>query len=84
MSITVQPSNDTEWITVRVDGGQDSETIVAVNRAVLASIVQQESRPLEDILAVISQRAIQRMPVPNSADGMRLITPYNLSLVWPT
>ncbi|MCY0897470.1 MAG: hypothetical protein OWU33_00805 [Firmicutes bacterium] len=82
--MTVQPSHDTEWVTVRVDGVDEAGSIVAVNREVLASIVQSDPRPLEEILTVISQRAIKRMPVPNSENGVRLITPYNVSLVWPT
>lgn len=84
VSIRVQPSSaDTEWITVQVDQRHSEGVLVAINREALDSIIQDDPRPPEIILNLLCERAVKRMPVPNSADGTRLITPYNLSLVWP-
>lgn len=84
MAIRVQPSPpDTEWVMVNVEHGSESGSVVAVNREALESIVQDDPRPPEMILDLLCERALKRMPVPNSVDGVRLITPYNLSLVWP-
>jgi hypothetical protein len=74
---------DTEWITVTVEQADGESAVVCVNRAALQGIVQQDPRPPEIILDALCERAVKRMPLPNSNDGVRLITSYNLSLVWP-
>ncbi len=84
VTIKVEPSSaDTEWIMVTVDHADSEGAVVAINREALQSIIQNDPRPPELILDLLCERAVKRMPVPNSADGMRLITTYNLSLVWP-
>ena len=84
MGIKVQPTaTDAEWITVKVDEAGGKNAVVSVNREALESIVQQDPRPPEIILDDLCQRAVKRMPGPNSSAGVRLITAYNLSLVWP-
>lgn len=84
MAIRVQPmSTDAEWITVSVEQADGQKAVVSVNREALDRIVQQDPRPPEMILDTLCERAVKRMPVPNSHDGVRLITSYNLSLVWP-
>ena len=84
MAIRVQPAApEDEWITVDVDQPDYGEAIVSVNRDALESIIQDDSRPPEVILDILCERALKRMPLPNSKDGIRLITPYNLGLVWP-
>ncbi len=84
VAIRVQPTapND-EWITVDVDQASCGEAIVSVNREALKSIIEDDPRPPEVILDILCERALKRMPLPNSKDGIRLITPYNLGLVWP-
>lgn len=82
MAIRVHQAQDTQWISVERDDRKG--TIVAISRDVLDSIVHTDPRPPEIILDILCDRALKRMPVPNSADGQRLITTYNLSLVWPT
>lgn len=83
VAIKVEPlSADAEWITVAVDH-ENQDSVVAINREALQSILESDPRPPELILNLLCERAVRRMPIPNSADGMRLITAYNLSLVWP-
>lgn len=84
VAIRVQPTApDSEWITVDVERADYGAAIVSVNRDALESIIQDDPRSPEVILDILCERALKRMPVPNSEDGIRLITPYNLSLVWP-
>ena len=64
-------------------GSEENGTVVAINREALESIIETDPRPPEMILNLLCERAIKRMPIPNSADGIRLITTYNLALVWP-
>lgn len=80
MASKIEPSAaDAEWITVAVN----TDAVVAINREALQSILESDPRPPDLILNLLGKRAVKRMPVPNSTDGMRLITTYNLSLVWP-
>ncbi len=60
-----------------------SETIIAIDRDALEGILHEDPRPPEIVLDLIAGRAVKRMPVANGKDGIRLITSYNLSLVWP-
>lgn len=84
VAIRIQPTtHDAEWITVNVDQADHEISVVCVHRDALESIVQTDPRPPEIILDILCERAIKRMPIPNSDEGMRLLTPYNLSLVWP-
>lgn len=83
MTIKVQPSADTQWITVSINGADLTDTIVAIDRGALQTIIQEDPRPPELILDLLCERAVKRMPVPNGEHGVRLITAYNLSLVWP-
>lgn len=84
MAIRVQSAaSDTQWIRVNVEGVKQDGAMVAIDRKALESIIQNDPRPPEIILDVLCERVIKRMPVPNGADGVRLITPHNLSLVWP-
>ncbi len=85
MAIRVQSATqDGHWITIVVERADENKTVVSVNREALESIIQSDPRPPEILLDILCERAIKRMPVPNSDDGIRLITAYNLSLVWPT
>ncbi|NMP22546.1 hypothetical protein [Sulfobacillus harzensis] len=84
MAINVEPSSaDAEWVTIEVNRDDCQHAVVAINREALKSIINTDPRPPEIILDLLCERAVKRMPVPNSADGVRLITPYNLGLVWP-
>lgn len=84
VAIKVEPSSsDAEWVTVEVSREDCQNAMVAINREALKSIVESDPRPPEVILDLLCERAVKRMPVPNSADGLRLITTYNLGLVWP-
>ena len=84
MAIRVQPAvTDTEWVTVNVEPTDGEAAVVSVYREALESIIQSDPRPPEIILDILCERAVKRMPLPNSSEGVRLITPYNLGLVWP-
>lgn len=84
VAIRVQPTaTDAEWIIVNVEQTDGKGAVVSVNRDALQDIIQNDPRPPEIILSILCERALRRMPVPNSSDGARLITPYNVSLVWP-
>lgn len=86
MAITVDASSDVRWIRVVVPDSSHPEepsTTIAIDREALDEIFQEDPRPPEVLLDLIAQRAIKRMPVANTADGARLITPYNIALVWP-
>lgn len=84
MTIRVQSAvSDSQWIRVNVEDLKHTHVTVAIDRSALESVIQTDPRPPEIILDVLCERAIKRMPVPNGADGVRLITPHNLSLVWP-
>jgi len=61
----------------------EDSAVVAVHREALESVLEEDPRPPEIILNLLCERALRRMPIPNSSDGVRLITEYNLSLVWP-
>jgi Uma2 family endonuclease len=84
VAIRVQSAaTDTQWIRVHVEGVTPDSAMVAIDRKALESIIQHDPRPPEIILDVLCERAVKRMPIPNGPDGARLITPHNLSLVWP-
>jgi len=84
VTIKVQPSSaDTEWITVTVNKTDREDIIVTINREALQAVMQSDPRPPELLLNLLCDRAVKRMPIPNSKDDVRLITMYNLSLVWP-
>lgn len=86
MAITVDASSDIRWIRVVVPDSTHPEqpnTTIAIDREALDEIFQEDPRPPEVLLDLIAQRAVKRMPVANTPDGSRLITPYNIALVWP-
>ena len=87
LAIRVDASSDTRWIQVVVQNSHSpetsSETVVAIDRDALEGVLHEDPRPPEILLDIIAERAVRRMPVANGKDGMRLITTYNLSLVWP-
>ncbi|AUW95097.1 hypothetical protein BXT84_15000 [Sulfobacillus thermotolerans] len=84
MAIRVNVSADTQWLRVAVqDPNSGQEHWVQIDRAALNLIMQEDPRPPEIILDVVAERAMKRMPVANSEDGARVITPHNLELVWP-
>ncbi|MHB1612274.1 MAG: hypothetical protein ACYCT0_11370 [Sulfobacillus sp.] len=87
MAIRVDASSDTRWIRITVHDSANPENtanaIVAIDRDALEEILQADPRPPEVLLDLIAERAVRRMPVANGDDGIRLITSYNVSLVWP-
>lgn len=75
---------DANWITVRTTpGDQSGDTSVAIDRQALKAVMRDDPRPPEVILHLICERALKRMPMANGPEGLRLITPHNLGLVWP-
>jgi len=82
VTIRVESSPDTEWVSITVQDRDREPATVAINRAALEAVVAEDPRPPELLLDLLARRAIKRMPVPNGGD-VRLITHYNLSLVWP-
>lgn len=84
VAIRFDTSLDTEFIEIHVEKqGTHPELIIVLDRQAFNSILQDDPRPPEVLLDLIAQRALKRMPVPNGDDNRRLITSYNLSLVWP-
>ncbi|MDA8192870.1 MAG: hypothetical protein M0Z53_02555 [Thermaerobacter sp.] len=85
---TANPAVDAQRILITVpDPGRPrgGELLaVGIARDALQQIMLNDPRPPEILLPLIAERAIRRMPVPNGTDGQRLITAYNLSLVWPS
>lgn len=81
-----QANGEPQWIyfTVASANASGETAAIAVDRSALDQVMQDDPRPPEILLRVIGERATRRMPVANGSDGTRLITPYNLSLVWPT
>jgi hypothetical protein len=86
VAIRVGASTDAQWLCIPVQDERSpkQENRVQIDREVLNLIMQEDPRPPELILDLIVHRAVRRMPVPNGEDGMRMITPHNLELVWPT
>lgn len=83
VSIKVQSSTGTQWITIEVNQLNRQDALVAISRDALESIMQNDPRPPEVLLDLLCERVLKRMSVPNGPDGIRLITLYNLALVWP-
>lgn len=88
MAIRVDTTSDVRWILVTVDQDDRSRPIgpmtVAIERKALDLIEAEEPAPTATaLLDLIARRAARRLPVANGPDGLRLITTYNLSVVWP-
>lgn len=87
MAIRFDLTSDEQWVIVSVNEDPFSTNkkplVIGIEREAFDAILRDDPRPPEILLDLIAQRAIRRMPVPNSPDGRRLITPYNLSVVWP-
>lgn len=60
-----------------------SSSRVAIDRDVVNQVLGEVPWGPEQALAILAARAIQRIPCPNGKNGERVITPYNLELVWP-
>ncbi len=85
VALRVDKSNGPQWLSVPVSDDRTPKTqhLVQIDRDVLNLIMEEDPRPPEIILDLIARRALKRMPVPNTDEGDRIITPHNIELVWP-
>lgn len=85
VTIDIETSFDADWILVSVDHHRPSSipATIAIDKNTFSGIVEQDPRPPEVILRLIAHRTLKRMPLPNGTDGRFVITPFNVSLVWP-
>lgn len=85
VTIDIETTFDADWIFVSVDRGQPSSipATIAIDKHTFSGIVEHDPRPPEVILRLIAHRTLKRMPLPNGNDGRFVITPFNVSLVWP-
>lgn len=88
MAIRVDTTSDVRWILVTIEQEDrtrsDGPVTVAIERRVLDLVeAEQPGQPAAGLLDLLARRAARRLPLPNGPDGLRLITTYNLGLVWP-
>lgn len=61
----------------------EGTVVVAIERSVLDDILRVVPWSPDRALKELAARAVKRLPCPNGPDEERVITRYNLAVIWP-